>query len=876
MPQQLGENPACDRIVVNQQDFHPLCGTFLVLSASKVTYLPTVLPHPLPLSADLGNSNGGTNMALATQASGHESLRAGVEYHLRYSVGNSSGIVSKYDVLQALGYAVRARLIDGLIASEERRRRFRAKRLVYLSAEFLIGQSLRNNLFNLGLLQQAEQATKQQGFDLREIADAEVDAPLGNGGLGRLAACFMESLATLGMPAYGFGINYQFGLFKQEIENGFQREKAEQWVANNSPWLIERPAETCAIPLYGRIEHALAKDGTYNPMWVDWQIIIGVPYDLPVAGFGGRTVNYLRLYSARASDEFDMKIFNSGDYLRAVEDKIKMETVSKVLYPLDTAPAGKELRLVQEYFMVACALRDAVRSYSRDMPDGSMERLGDYVTFQMNDTHPALVVAELMRILVDEHALGWEAAWTVTQASCGYTNHTLLPEALEKWPAFLLERVVPRHLQIICEINRRFLAHVERKLPIDAARSERMSIISLAGEIRMANLAIVGSHSINGVATLHSQLVKTRLVPDFYALWPERFNNKTNGVTHRRWLACCNPSLAELITNSVGEGWITDFSAIRGLEGRARDKTFQQEFLRLKRENKIQLAALIYETEQVRVDPDSLFDVQIKRIHEYKRQLLNAMNVMHAYLCLVDDGVKPAVPRTHIFAGKAAPGYWMAKLIIKLINNIAVQVNNDPRADGWMKVVFMRDYRVSLAEKIIPAADLSEQISTAGMEASGTGNMKFAMNGAVTVGTLDGANVEIVEEVGADNIYIFGLKAEEIEVRRDGYHPWDCYQASPACRRVLDALHNNRFCPEEPGLFQPIVDSLLDGGDYYFNLADFDDYLTAQHRVSRDFRDAPAWASKSILNVARSGKFTSDRAVAEYAKDIWAIKSMAP
>jgi glycogen phosphorylase len=815
-------------------------------------------------------------MPLASQASGHESLSAGIQYHLRYSVGNSSGTVSKQDILQALGYAVRARLIDGLIATEERRRRFRAKRLVYLSAEFLIGQSLRNNLFNLNLLQQAEDATKQLGFDLHEIADAEADAPLGNGGLGRLAACFMESLATLGMPAYGFGINYQFGLFKQEIEDGFQKEKADQWLSYNSPWLIERPAETCAIPLYGRIEDALAKDGTYNPMWVDWQIIMGVPYDLPVVGFGGHTVNYLRLYSARASDEFDMKIFNNGEYLRAVEDKIKMETVSKVLYPSDTAPAGKELRLVQEYFMVACALRDAVRSYAREIPGGGMERLGDYVTFQMNDTHPALVVAELMRLLVDEHAMAWEAAWTVTQSCCGYTNHTLLPEALEKWPASLLERVVPRHLQIICEINRRFLVQVARKLPADEARSERMSIISLGGEIRMANLAIVGSHSINGVAALHSQLVKTRLVPDFYALWPERFNNKTNGVTHRRWLACCNPSLAELITNSVGEGWITNFGAVRGLEAYARDKGFQHEFQRLKRENKIHLAALIHDTEQVRVDPDSLFDVQVKRIHEYKRQLLNAMHVMHAYLCLVDEGAKPAVPRTHIFAGKAAPGYWMAKLIIKLINNIASLVNNDPRANGLMKVVFMRDYRVSLAEKIIPAADLSEQISTAGMEASGTGNMKFAMNGAVTIGTLDGANVEIMEEVGADNIYIFGLKTEEIEVRREAYHPWDCYQSSLEVRRVLDALRDNRFCPSEPGLFQPIVDALLDGGDYYFHLADFDGYLAAQHRVSADFQDAPAWALKAILNVARSGKFTSDRAVAEYAKDIWAIKSIVP
>jgi starch phosphorylase len=572
-----------------------------------------------------------------------------------------------------------------------------------------------------------------------------------------------------------------------------------------------------------------------------------------------------------------MKIFNAGDYLRAVENKMNMETVSKVLYPSDTAPAGKELRLVQEYFLVACALRDAVRDFQRDFPGGSMERFHDYVVFQMNDTHPSLVVAELMRILVDEHAMAWETAWAVTQAACAYTNHTLLPEALEKWPISLLERVVPRHLELICEINRRFLARVEEKFPGDPARLERMSIINESGlreEVRMANLAIVGSHSVNGVAALHTQLIKTRLVPDFYALWPERFNNKTNGVTHRRWLACCNPSLAGLITKFIGEDWITNFAAIRGLEAYARDHAFQQEFLRVKRENKIQLASLVHDTEQIRVDPDSLFDIQVKRIHEYKRQLLNAMYVMHAYLGIVDGGSRPAVPRTHIFAGKAAPGYAMAKLIIKLINNIALIVNRDRRADGWMKVVFVRDYRVSLAEKIIPAADLSEQISTAGMEASGTGNMKFAMNGALTIGTLDGANVEILQEVGADNIHIFGLKAEEIEVRRNAYNPNDCYHASPGIRRVLDALRDNRFSPDEPGLFQPIIDSLLHQGDYYFHLADFDSYLDAQQRVSSDFQSVPAWASKAVLNVARSGKFTSDRSVSEYAKDIWGIEPL--
>jgi glycogen phosphorylase len=816
-------------------------------------------------------------MPLTAKAASHDSLSAGIQYHLRYSVGKSRGKASRQDIWQALAYSVRAKLIDGLVASEERYRRRGGKRLIYLSAEFLIGQSLRNNLFNLGLLKEAEEATEKLGFDLSEIVDAESDAPLGNGGLGRLAACFMESLATLGMPAYGFGINYQFGLFKQEIENGFQKERPDQWLRHDSPWLIERSAETCTIPLRGHIEHGLTKDGSYNPMWVGWQVILGVPYDIPVVGYGGRTVNYLRLYSARASDAFDMEIFNAGDYVRAVENKINMENVSKVLYPSDVPLAGKELRLVQEYFMVACALRDTVRNFRRDRPDVSMEHLHDFVAFQMNDTHPALVVAELMRILVDEHALAWETAWTVTKAACGYTNHTLLPEALEKWPVSLFEQVLPRHLQIIYEINRRFLTDVEERFPNDPARLERMSLISESGhrEVRMANLAIVGSHSINGVAALHSQLVKTHLVPDFHQLWPERFNNKTNGVTHRRWLASCNPALAELITSSVGDGWITKFAVVRGLEVNAQDKSFQEEFLRVKRRNKEQLAALIYDTERVHVDPESLFDVQVKRIHEYKRQLLNAMHVMHSYLGLIDEGRRPAVPRTHIFAGKAAPGYWMAKLIIKLINNIAAIVNNDPRTEGLMKVVFMRDYRVSLAEKIIPAADLSEQVSTAGMEASGTGNMKFAMNGALTIGTLDGANVEILEEVGADNIHIFGLKTEEIEAQRSSYNPWDCYHASPAVRRVMDALIANRFCPSEPGLFQPIIHSLLHQGDYYFHLADFDSYVAAQQRVSRDFQNVPAWSLKAILNVARSGKFTSDRAVSEYATDIWGIKSIA-
>ncbi len=816
-------------------------------------------------------------MSAAVKAAARKSLVESIEYHLQYTVAKPREEATREDILHALAHSVRTLLIDGLFKTEKQVRERGARRLVYLSAEFLIGQSLRNNLFNLGLLQEAEQATQAFGFDLSEIVDAETDAPLGNGGLGRLAACFMESLATLGMPAYGFGINYQFGLFKQEIDNGYQKERPDQWLSENSPWLIQRSGESCAIPLYGRIEGGQDKGGHYNPMWVDWQVIVGVPHDVPVAGYGGNTVNYLRLYSARASDEFDMQIFNEGDYVRAVEGKIAMETVSKVLYPSDTAAAGKELRLIQEYFMVSCALRDTVRQFCKDRPGTGMEHLHEYVAFQMNDTHPALVVAELMRILVDEFALSWETAWAVTTAACGYTNHTLLPEALEKWPVSLFERVLPRHLQIVFEINQRFLAEVQAKFPGDSDRIGRMSLISETGgrEVQMAHLAIVGSHSVNGVAALHSELVKTHLVPDFYDLWPERFNNKTNGVTHRRWLASCNPGLGQLIHKTVGEGWITNLRAVRGLEVHAQEKAFQRDFLRIKQRNKEQLAHLIHSTERITVDPHSLFDIQVKRMHEYKRQLLNAMHVMHSYLRLVDSGHKPPVSRTHIFAGKAAPGYWMAKLIIKLINNIAEVVNNDPRTEGLMKVVFMRDYRVSLAEKIIPAADLSEQISTAGMEASGTGNMKFAMNGALTIGTLDGANVEILEEVGDENIYIFGLKTEEIAAQRSTYNPWTFYHSSPSVRRVVDALASNRFCADEPGLFQPIVASLLDRGDFYFNLADFDSYLAAQERVSCDFHNSSLWAEKAILNVARSGKFTSDRTVAEYAREIWGIESIA-
>jgi starch phosphorylase len=609
---------------------------------------------------------------------------------------------------------------------------------------------------------------------------------------------------------------------------------------------------------------------------VDAQILIGIPYDMPIIGYGGRTANFLRLYSARSSREFDMQIFNQGDYLKAVELKIATEIISKVLYPSDSVKAGRELRLVQEYFLVACAIRDIVRRYLASHT--TFDRFPDHVAIHLNDTHPALAVAELMRVLLDEYEVPWNAAWEITQATLGYTNHTLLPEAMEKWPVALFEYVLPRHLQIIYDINHRFLQQVAAAWPGDLERLRRMSLIEEGEQkqVRMAHLAIVGSHSVNGVAALHTELIKTVLVPDFYQLWPQRFNNKTNGVTQRRWLLQANPKLARLLHETIGDSWITDLEKLGALEPFADDAGFQRDFMQIKRANKERLARVIESTAQVPVDPASLFDIHIKRIHEYKRQLLNVMHIIHEYLCLVEDGVEPTVPRTYIFAGKAAPGYWAAKQIIKLINNVGHVINHDPNVRGWLKVVFIPDYRVSLAERIIPAADVSEQISMAGKEASGTGNMKFAMNGALTIGTLDGATIEIMQEVGRENIFIFGLTAEEIRHMREEftYHPRDHYQRLPQLKRVVDALDSDLFCPFEPGLFRWIYQALLDYGDEYCHLADMPSYLEVQEQVGREFTDLARWSRKAILNVARIGRFSSDRTVREYARDVWHLKSL--
>jgi starch phosphorylase len=795
-----------------------------------------------------------------------------IEHHIRFTLAKPRARLRKRDWYSATAFAVRDLLVDRMLATRGRVERSDIKRVYYLSLEFLIGRSLENNLHNLGIIETCRELLAEKGIDLQTLFDEEPDAALGNGGLGRLAACFLDSMATLDMPGYGYGINYEFGLFRQEIRDGYQIEQPDAWRSETSPWLIPRPEETCLVPVYGRIEHRYASDGTYRPKWVDQRTLVGVPSDLPIAGYGGRTVNFVRLFAAHASDEFDVRIFNSGDYVKAVEQKIVSETLSKILYPSDAIEAGRELRLLQEYFFVACAIRDILRRFMRRGED-----LRDFpakAALQLNDTHPTLAIAELMRLMVDEHGLAWDTAFELTRAAVAFTNHTLMPEALERWPLAMMQRVIPRHLQIIMEINQRFLDRASVVWNGDAAKLRNTSIIDdqNGGEVRMAHLAIIGSHSINGVSELHSELVKTRLVPDFYELWPERFNNKTNGVTQRRWLLMANAGLAGLLKRTIGDGWITGLDGLNQIEQYAEDEAFHAEFAAIKRANKERLATTIHRLLQIDLDPASLFDVQAKRIHEYKRQLLMVFGILHQYLRLVDDHVEPAAPRSYVMAGKAAPGYWAAKMTVKLVNCVANVINNDARTHGLIKVAFVPDYRVSLAERIIPAADLSEQISTAGREASGTGNMKFAMNGALTVGTLDGANIEIRDAVGAENIFIFGLTAPAIErmVGRNEYKPRDYYENDPRLRRVLDELAADRFCPDEPGLFRWIRDALLDF-DPYLVLADFAAYIDTQQEISQQFGERRYWTKKAILNVARIGRFSSDRTIREYARDIWQL-----
>lgn len=795
--------------------------------------------------------------------------------HARYALCRPVEALSPTDLFTAVALSVRAQLIDGLFATDLRTREHDPKTLNYLSIEYLMGRSLGVNLDSLGLRATYREALRRLGADLDVIENAEPDAALGNGGLGRLAACFLESLATLDMPAWGYGINYEYGLFKQEFQDGHQREKPDNWLAHASPWQIERFDEACTVPIYGRVEHGLDRSGGYNPMWLDWQVIIGVPHDMLIPGYGGRSVQRLRLYTARSSQSFDMQIFNGGDYVKAVERQIASESVSKVLYPSDAGPRGKELRLLQEYFLVACSLRDIIRRFERD--HSNFDELPNRVAVQLNDTHPALAIVELMRILVDEKALGWTEAWDITRATFGYTNHTLAAEALERWPVALVERLLPRHLQLIYEINRRLLAQIGAERPADASRLARMSLIeeSAFPEVRMSHLAMAGSHAINGVSRVHTRLMQAGFASDYHDLNPLAFTHVTNGISQRRWLLHANPELAALITRRIGPAWLTNLEALRELEPLADDTAFQQEFSGVKLANKQRLARVIHNGSRLAVDTESIFDVHIKRFHAYKRQLLKVLHIVHDYLAVIDGGPAPALARTYLFAGKAAPGYQRAKQVIKLVNDVARVINADRRAHDHMRVVFLPDYRVSLAELIIPAADIGEQLSTAGTEASGTSNMKLALNGAIGVCTADGANLDLCDDVGAENLFMFGSSVEGVQtLRRDGYRPAAYRDSDPDVRRLLDALGSDLFSPGQRGAHEWVVQALLDPRDEHLHLGDFASYLDAQNRVTAAYADRPGWSRRSILNVARSGRFSSDRAIREYAREIWKIRSI--
>ena len=808
----------------------------------------------------------------ARTASDPDSLKRAFADHLQYAQGKDEHSATALDRYFAVANAVRDRMMRQWILTQQRYYKQDAKRVYYLSLEFLMGKALENNLLNLDLYDNMRLALADLGLDLDDLLAQEPDAGLGNGGLGRLAACFLDSLATLSIPAYGHGIRYEFGIFDQEIRNGYQVERPEEWLRFGSPWEIPRPEAIVPVSFYGRTEHGSDERGKIKVRWVDVRHVLGMPYDVPVAGFRNATVNTLRLWRARATQELDLPDFNAGDYLSAVEDKDLSESISKVLYPNDLTVMGKELRLQQQYFFVSCAIHDIVNRYQK-IHEGFRE-FPDKVAIQMNDTHPAVAVAELMRVLVDEQGLEWDDAWEISRATFGYTNHTLMPEALERWSVDLFGRVLPRHLEIIFEINKRFLDSVRAERRAEDGAISRMSIIEegTPKQVRMANLAVVGSHSVNGVAALHTELLRRELFHDFDQLWPERFNNKTNGVTPRRWLFQANPGLSRLLTEAIGPDWVTNASLLRRLEPHARDAGFREEFRKVKRENKARLAEIVRAENGVSLDLESIFDVQVKRIHEYKRQLLNILRVAHEYLRIKEDRSYDPIPRSYLFGGKAAPGYALAKWIVKLANSVGEVVNRDVDVRGRITVVFLKNYRVSLAERIFPAAEVSQQISTAGKEASGTGNMKFALNGALTVGTLDGANIEIREEVGAENFFLFGLTVEGVAaLRKRGYDPWEWYRSDRRIKAVLDAISTGVFSPAEPGLFRPIIDALLNGGDPYLVLADFAAYCACQDEVDRAYRDAERWNEMAILNVARSGKFSSDRTIQQYANEIWKV-----
>jgi glycogen phosphorylase len=800
-----------------------------------------------------------------------QTLERAVLDHLMFSCSKDLRSATLLDVYLAVAHATRDRLVQRWIRTQRSYYRQDVKRAYYLSAEFLLGRFLGDNLRKLGLWEVAERGLSSWNLKLEEVLEQEVDPGLGNGGLGRLAACFLDSMATLELPGYGYGIRYEFGIFEQRISDGWQVEVPDAWSRFGNPWEIARHEYTVPVQLYGHVEHSEV-DGQHRARWVGGQTVLGVPYDMPIAGHGNNTVNTLRLWSARASSELDLAVFNAGDYRKAVEEKALTESISKVLYPNDHSPEGKELRLKQQYFFVACSIADILRRYDKAHP--TLDELPDKVAIQLNDTHPAVAVAELMRVLVDERKLDWERAWQLTRRTTAYTNHTLLSEALERWPVALFARLLPRHLEIIFEINRRFLAEVESVAPGDTDRLRRLSIIEEGRDkqVRMGHLAVIGSHSVNGVAELHSKLVREQLFPDFAALYPDRFTNTTNGVTPRRFMLVANPELAALCTDRIGDGWVRDLDQLRKLLAFADDRDLLASLAAIKRRNKQRLAGIIEQRTGITLDPNALFDTLIKRIHEYKRQLLAVLHVIALYRQIEREPAVDRVPRAFLFAGKAAPGYFMAKLVIKLIHDVARVINSDPAVRGRLRVAFVPNYSVSLAERIIPGTDLSEQISMAGKEASGTGNMKFAMNGALTIGTLDGANIEIREEVGAENFFLFGLTAEQVvALDRDGYHPRPYIANSPRLADAIDMLAGDRFSPGDPGRYRPIVEELVNR-DTYKHCADFDAYFAGQEEVDRVYRDPGEWGRRVVMNLANVGKFSSDRAIKQYARSIWGVR----
>jgi len=798
-----------------------------------------------------------------------ESLKEDFAWHMRYSVVKDMDRSTPRDQYTAFADAVRDRIIERWMSTQDEYRRQNAKRVYYMSLEFLMGRLLGNNVINLKADGLCHDALKEYGINWNDLRDYETDAGLGNGGLGRLAACYLDSMSTLNLAGMGYGIRYDYGIFRQKIVSGSQVEEPDAWLKDGYPWEVIRPEYVQRVHFGGHVECATV-NGRQQWRWVAAEQVDGIPHDLPIVGYRD-AVNTLRLWSAKAVDEFDLEDFNKGSYVEAVESKVLAENLTKVLYPNDNTMAGKELRLRQQYFFVACSLKDILRRY-RELNTG-WDALPDKVFIHLNETHPSLVIPELMRILIDHEGLDWDKAWDLTLRSTGYTNHTILPEALEKWPVSMLEKLLPRHLQIIYEINGRFLQKISALYPGDISRLRRMSLIDEGGDryVRMANMCLVATSSVNGVAELHSDILKTRLFKDFYEIFPERFHNVTNGITPRRWLLKANPSLAMMITENIGEGWITDLSQLKKLEKFRSDAGFLEALGKIKASNKRQLADWAMRHNGIRLDPDAIFDVQVKRLHEYKRQLLLALYIIAFYNRLVSNPSYDPVPRCFIFAAKAAPGYYMAKLIIRLIHGIAGVVNSNPRTRGKLSVAFLPDYRVSLAEKIMPAAEVSEQISLAGMEASGTGNMKFMMNGALTLGTYDGANVEINQEVGDDNMFLFGMRTNDVDALRPTYVSKKMYESDPEIKVALDMIKANVFSLLEPGLFDPIIRSLLDYNDYYMLLADFRSYSDAQDKVDAAYRHAKKWNAMSLVNIARSGRFSSDRAVMEYAKDIWNV-----